>query len=274
MAHIELYDEDEGEGEEDLLVFDGKPPQQPPQAPRSAHSLAHTDDEAWLAPDTPSPNRGEEEWFEYNGLDGDALHDLLDMVEEAGETGEEEAGAEASAPAAEEGTNSTTGNAVPPTKLAWGGGTRRGDTSAAVADTAAESSSSAPRGKSACARRRPAVAENPIQLAANDWLADAAVLRNKQRTIEARDPRLAPEIEVIAAHGGAAALSEQEDLRRDLTHRMRRIRGGVTALGHHVCNIRAGPEYVGELGRMMDGAERDIMALKDAQVYTLNLVKP
>jgi cobalamin biosynthesis Mg chelatase CobN len=34
---------------------------------------------------------------------------------------------------------------------------------------------------------------------------------------------------------------------------------------HHVCNIRAGPEYVSELGRMMDGAEKDILALKDAQ---------
>ena len=39
----------------------------------------------------------------------------------------------------------------------------------------------------------------------------------------------------------------------------------VNELGVHVVNIRGEDEYVRELGRLMDGAERDIVALKEAQ---------
>ena len=39
----------------------------------------------------------------------------------------------------------------------------------------------------------------------------------------------------------------------------------MNELGVHVVNIRGGDEYVRTLGRLMDGAEKDIVALKEAQ---------
>ena len=332
-AHIELYDDEVLDDDEDLFTFNKKPivatawersdddggeredeaadgfVTQPrrPAAPRSAYSAAPTDDEDWLAPDTPSPNKAEEEGQDDNHddvneedaeqvdvvVDGDALGGLLEMAEEE----------EARADGGDGGDEQVKQHKTPATRQAWGAGAGAGGEGGKTGDekpnaqkkriadasaSAAAKSATTTTPRAAAThhhrqqqqqqpnsgvdhphhrqhRRRPAVAENATQLEVNDWIADAAVLRNKQKIIEARDPRLAPEIEVIAKHGGAAASAEQDDLRRELMSRLRRIRSGVTILGHHVCNIRPGPEYVSELGRMMDGAEKDILALKEAQ---------
>jgi hypothetical protein len=243
-AHIELYDEDLLDAEdEDLFTFNKKPAaweerrsgeegedseksmRHPPPA-RSAYSAAPTDDEDWLAPDTPSPYKGGEEDDEdvFEGIaavDGDGLNDLLDMAEEAEEQEEEAGGGRLPSELNERG------------KQAWGEGSSGDNTNgggSATTSTASRNTTNTNAAAAAAApprapvdRRRPAVAETPTQLAVNDWLSDGTVLRNKQKIIEARDARLAPEIEVVATHGGAAATVEQDDLRKvgRCTSRMR-----------------------------------------------------
>ena len=107
-------------------------------------------------------------------------------------------------------------------------------------------------------------------LAAKAWFADLATLRNRQRLVEHRElapalDKLEPELESTARRDAEASRRAQLALGGDLAGRLKRVREAVNELGVHVVNIRGGDEYVRELGRLMDGAERDIVALKEAQ---------
>ena len=76
---------------------------------------------------------------------------------------------------------------------------------------------------------------------------------------------LEPELEALTRRDAEATQRERVELGGDLNRRLKRVRDAVTELGRHVVNIRGGDEYVRELGRLMDGAEKDIVALKEAQ---------
>ena len=107
-------------------------------------------------------------------------------------------------------------------------------------------------------------------LAAKAWFADLATLRNRQRLVEHRElapalDKLEPDLESTARRDAEASRRAQLALSGDLAGRLKRVREAVNELGVHVVNIRGGDEYVRELGRLMDGAERDIVALKEAQ---------
>ena len=107
-------------------------------------------------------------------------------------------------------------------------------------------------------------------LAAKAWFADLATLRNRQRLVEHRElapalDKLEPELEALTRRDAEATQRERVELGGDLNRRLKRVRDAVTELGRHVVNIRGGDEYVRELGRLMDGAEKDIVALKEAQ---------
>ena len=107
-------------------------------------------------------------------------------------------------------------------------------------------------------------------LAAKAWFADLATLRNRQRLVEHRElapalDKLEPDLESTARRDAEASRRECAALGVDLAGRLKRVREAVNELGVHVVNIRGGDEYVRELGRLMDGAERDIVALKEAQ---------
>jgi hypothetical protein len=255
MAHIEAYDDEDGVGHMDPPSAWSEASQPRARPPPSAVGT-DADSEAWLAPDTPSPSTTPpspeytdedsviEAGLEAYAADVDGMHDLMEMATNA-ETGaaqEAGAGAEASHQQRSNGTTPIGGGQPASKKTAWGSsGNGDADSAAAPAPAAAPVPARVP----VVGGRRGPVADNPAQLAVNDWVSTAGALKNKQKAMEARDPRLAPEIEVISKHGGAAAATEQDDLRRDLNSRLRRIRGGVTNLGTHVLNIRAGPEYVG-----------------------------
>ena len=107
-------------------------------------------------------------------------------------------------------------------------------------------------------------------LAAKAWFADLATLRNRQRLVEHRElapalDKLDPDLESTARRDAEASRRECAALSGDLAGRLKRVREAVNELGVHVVNIRGGDEYVRTLGRLMDGAEKDIVALKEAQ---------
>ena len=101
---------------------------------------------------------------------------------------------------------------------------------------------------------------DPSAADAKAWLSEFAALNAKQRAAET----------ALVGTLGADKIAdefaaERETLRRDLFARLERVRGGVRALAGHVADVRGGEAYVLELGRLMDGAERDVVALKEAQ---------
>ena len=124
---------------------------------------------------------------------------------------------------------------------------------------------------------------DPTAYAAKEWLAECVVLNTKQRVIEqtmgpvgnavvgnAKDTGVA-DANVRKSHDGDIEAGfvqmrrDRETLRTDLAERLQRVRGGVKRLASHVTEVKCGEAYVVELGRLMDNAERDVVALKEAQ---------
>jgi hypothetical protein len=124
---------------------------------------------------------------------------------------------------------------------------------------------------------------DPTAYAAKEWLAECVVLNTKQRVIEqtmgpvgnavvgnAKDTGVA-DANVRKSHDGDIEAGfvqmrrDRETLRTDLAERLHRVRGGVKRLASHVTEVKGGEAYVVELGRLMDNAERDVVALKEAQ---------
>ena len=103
---------------------------------------------------------------------------------------------------------------------------------------------------------------DPSAADAKAWLSEFAALNAKQRAAETA---LVGTLEKGADKIADEFAAERETLRRDLFARLERVRGGVRALAGHVADVRGGEAYVLELGRLMDGAERDVVALKEAQ---------
>ena len=105
---------------------------------------------------------------------------------------------------------------------------------------------------------------------AKDWIAESASLRAKRRLAErAAHPTGVklpdPDLEAHARRGAASADAEQKTLREDLLARLGRVRGGVSALASRVADARRGDARASELGGLMETAERDIVALREAQ---------
>ena len=105
---------------------------------------------------------------------------------------------------------------------------------------------------------------------AKDWIAESASLRAKRRLAErAAHPTGVklpdPDLEAHARLGAASAEAERKTLREDLLARLGRVRGGVSALASRVADARRGDARASELGGLMETAERDIVALREAQ---------
>ena len=146
----------------------------------------------------------------------------------------------------------------------------RGGATTTAAEPTAEPTASPARAARAPTRRetRPARVSGATRLSASRadpslatakaWLSEFAALGAKQRAAEtALAGTLGDDADEYAA--------ERQTLRDDLFARLERVRGGVRALAGHVEDVRGGEAYVLELGRLMDGAERDVVALKEAQ---------
>ena len=105
---------------------------------------------------------------------------------------------------------------------------------------------------------------------AKDWIAQFASLGAKRRLAErAAHPSGVklpdPDLEAFARRGASSAEAEQTTLREDLLGRLGKVRGGVAALASRVADARRGDARASELGVWMETAERNIVALREAQ---------
>ena len=100
---------------------------------------------------------------------------------------------------------------------------------------------------------------DPRSTSAKAWLSEFAALSAKQRAAERA---------LVGALGDdreTERAAARRRLRDDLFARLERVRGGARALAARAADARGGEAHALELGRLVDDAERDIIALKEAQ---------
>lgn len=137
-----------------------------------------------------------------------------------------------------------------------------------------------PAARAAATNKAPAEEVKIISpnLAAKAWFINLTTLRNLQRLVEHRNlapalDKLEPELEAFTRRDAEATTRERVELGGELNRRVKRVRDAVTELGRHAVNIRGGDECVRKLGRLMDGAKKDIVALKKAQRCALDALQ-
>ena len=120
---------------------------------------------------------------------------------------------------------------------------------------------------------------DPSTVAVKEWIQEQTSLNTKQRLIEqtlanvgvSQQTKDLNERDVRKSHDFdfekdfVSARVDRDSLKTDLHDRLSTVRGGVKKLAKHVRDVRGGESYVLELGRLMDTAERDVVALKEAQ---------
>jgi len=258
-----------------------------------------------LGPDTPSPAKLDDsdgddvvqlaegdasgEWADVPGADEEAFDDLMELAEDARRTVREKAASPARAEREAPTRASATSAAPTRASSARVSATRVSATRvSATRVSATRVSASKPASKNTCST---APADAGALAEKKQWFADSNALRAKQRLAEAsisgvssssarptipaatsRPPSAAvprelpdADLEAVARHGFAAAAADQSALRADLRSRLGRVRGGVARLASHVADLNAGGAYVDALGDLMHAAEKDIVALKEAQ---------
>ena len=253
-----------------------------------------------LGPDTPSPAKLDDsdgddvvqlaegdasgEWADVPGADEEAFDDLMELAEDARRTVREKA----ASPARAEREAPTRASATSAAPMRASSARASSARVSATRVSATRVSASKPASKNACST---APADAGALAEKKQWFADSNALRAKQRIAEAaisgvssssarptipaatsRPPSAAvprelpdADLEAVARHGFAAAAADQSALRADLRSRLGRVRGGVARLASHVADLNAGGAYVDALGDLMHAAEKDIVALKEAQ---------